>query len=164
MSRSERYRPARTRSWSGDGPSGSPLLCPASGEWPRAIEREQPVIQEFKDFINRGNVVDLAVAVVIGAAFGLVIQSFVDDVLMQIVAAIIGQPDFSSLTIDLGDSVILYGSFLTALINFVIIAFAVFMVVKAINAAQGGAEDEEPGPSETDLLAEIRDELKAQRN
>jgi large conductance mechanosensitive channel len=122
------------------------------------------VLQEFKDFINRGNVIDLAVAVVIGGAFALVVTSFTDDVLMQIVAAIIGEPDFSSLTFDLGDSVIRYGAFITALINFVIIAFAVFLVVKAVNAAQGEQAEEEAGPSETDLLAEIRDELKSQRS
>jgi large conductance mechanosensitive channel len=122
------------------------------------------VLQEFKDFINRGNVMDLAVAVVIGGAFALVVTSFTDDVLMQIVAAIIGEPDFSSLTFDLGDSVIRYGAFITALINFVIIAFAVFLVVKAVNAAQGEQAEEEAGPSETDLLAEIRDELKSQRS
>ena len=118
------------------------------------------MIQEFRDFINRGNVVDLAVAVVLGAAFGLVVTSFVDDVLMQIVAAVVGQPDFSSLELDLGDSVVRYGAFLTTVVNFVIIALAVFVVVKAINAMQRSAEDD--GPSETDLLVEIRDELRSQ--
>jgi large conductance mechanosensitive channel len=123
------------------------------------------MLQEFKDFVNRGNVVDLAVAVVIGGAFALVVASFTDDVLMQIVAAVVGEPDFSALTFDLGDSVIRYGAFLTALVNFVIIAFAVFLVVKAINAAQGGPEEEEEaGPSETDLLTEIRDELRSQKS
>ena len=123
------------------------------------------MIQEFKDFINRGNVVDLAVAVVIGGAFGLVVTSFTDDVLMQIIAAIAGEPDFSSLTFDLGDSVIRYGAFLTAVVNFLIIAFALFLVVKAVNAAQGGPkEEEDAGPSETDLLTEIRDELRSQRS
>lgn len=122
------------------------------------------MLQEFKDFINRGNVVDLAVAVVIGGAFALVVTSFTDDVLMQIVAAVIGEPDFSSLTFGLGDSVVRYGAFITALINFVIIAFAVFLVVKAVNAAQGPAEEEEAGPSETELLTQIRDELKSQNS
>jgi len=123
------------------------------------------MLQEFKDFINRGNVVDLAVAVVIGGAFALVVTSFTDDVLMQIVAAVVGEPDFSALTFDLGDSVIRYGAFLTALVNFVIIAAAVFLVVKAINAAQAGPEEEEEaGPSETDLLTEIRDELRSQKS
>ena len=116
------------------------------------------MIREFKDFINRGNVVDLAVAVVIGTAFGVVVVSFVDDILMQVVAAIFGEPDFSSLTFDLGDAVIRYGNFLNALISFVLIAFAVFLVVKAINKAQG-PKDDDGGPSEVDLLTEIRDAL-----
>ena len=117
------------------------------------------MIQEFKDFINRGNVLDLAVAVVLGAAFGAVVTSFVDDVLMQIIAAIGGEPDFSALTIDLGDSELRYGSFLTAIISFVLIAFGVFLVVKAVNAAEAGegggaggpvrgrAADPDPGPA-----------------
>lgn len=122
------------------------------------------MLKEFKDFIARGNVLDLAVAVVLGAAFGAVVNSFVDDVLMQLVAAVVGQPDFSSLTIDVGDSVIRYGSFLTVLINFVLIGGAVFLVVKAVNAMQGPKEEEEAAPTETDLLAEIRDELRSQRS
>src|SRR5690606_23462659 len=93
-------------------------------------------VKEFKEFINRGNVVDLAVAVVLGAAFGAVITSFVDDILMQIIAALGGEPDFSSLTIDIGDGVIRYGAFLTALITFLIIAWAVFLVVQALNKMQ----------------------------
>ncbi len=117
------------------------------------------MIQEFKDFINRGNVIDLAVAVVIGAAFGTVIASFVDDILMQIVAAIFGQPNFNQLTMDLGDSVIRYGRFLTAFINFVFIALAVFLVVKAYNAMKDDDEDDEP--TEVDLLTEIRDTLRS---
>ncbi len=91
------------------------------------------MIQEFKDFVNRGNVLDLAVAVVLGVAFGAVVTSFVDDVLMQIIAAIGGEPDFSSLTVDIGDGVIRYGSFINAIISFVFIAFGVFLVVKAVN-------------------------------
>jgi large conductance mechanosensitive channel len=131
------------------------------------------VIQEFKDFINKGSIVDLAVAVVIGAAFGLVVTSFVNDILMQIVAAIFGQPDFNSLSIHWGEATgmfddqnralyegqIFYGSFLTQLLNFIIVAFAVFMVVKAYNKSQKPEEEEESGPSEVDLLTEIRDSL-----
>jgi large conductance mechanosensitive channel len=118
-------------------------------------------LKEFRDFLNRGNVVDLAVAVVIGLAFGAVVTSFVDDILMQVVAAIFGQPDFSSLTFDLGDAVIRYGAFLNALISFVIIAFAVFLVVKAYNAMK--SEGDDSGPTEVELLTEIRDELRAPR-
>jgi large conductance mechanosensitive channel len=122
------------------------------------------VIKEFRDFINRGNVVDLAVAVVIGAAFGAVVTSFTDDVLMQVVAAIVGEPDFSSLTISLGDTEVFYGSFLTAVINFLIIAFAVFLVVKGINSVQARfaaeSQEDEEGPSEVELLTQIRDSLR----
>lgn len=128
------------------------------------------MVSEFKEFINRGNVVDLAVAVVLGAAFGAVVTSFVDDVLMQILAAVGGQPDFSSLTIDIGDGQIRYGAFLTALVSFIIIAWAVFLVVKAINKMQTmrmrGATpvEEEPAPTpDQALLMEIRDLLAAQQ-
>ena len=122
------------------------------------------MIKEFRDFINRGNVVDLAVAVVVGAAFAAVVTSFTDDLLMPIVAAIIGQPDFSDLTVTLGDSTVYYGNFITALVNFLIIAFAVFLVVKAINSAQqrfSKAEDEDEGLSEVELLTQIRDSLQS---
>jgi large conductance mechanosensitive channel len=87
------------------------------------------MLKGFRDFILRGNVVDLAVAVVIGAAFGAVVKSFVDDILMRIIAAIFGQPDFSSLTFTIGKGVIAYGSFLNALITFVLIAAAIYFVV-----------------------------------
>jgi large conductance mechanosensitive channel len=120
------------------------------------------VLQEFKDFINKGNMVDLAVAFVLGLAFAAVITSLTDDVIMQIVAAIVGEPDFSSLTFGLGDSVIRYGAFLTALINFLIIGFVLFLVVKGYNAMKAD-EDEEAAPTEVDLLVEIRDELQSQR-
>jgi large conductance mechanosensitive channel len=123
------------------------------------------VIKEFREFISRGNVVDLAVAVVIGGAFGLVVTSFTNDILMQIIAAVVGEPDFSALTFTVNDSVIRYGAFLTALVNFLIIAFALFLVVKAINAAQNLATrnklEEEPAATEIDLLTEIRDELRS---
>lgn len=125
------------------------------------------MLKEFKEFISRGNVVDLAVAVVLGIAFGAVVDSFVKDVLMQIVAAIVGKPDFSSLTFGLGDSEILYGSFLTAVVNFLLIAFAVFLVVKAINTLSNLRRREEVAAeialpaAEVVLLTEIRDLLAA---
>jgi large conductance mechanosensitive channel len=129
------------------------------------------VLKEFREFINRGNVIDLAVAVVLGAAFGAVVTSFVDDILMQIIAAIGGQPDFSGLVIDAGDGEIRYGAFLTAVISFVLIGFGVFLVVKAINEMKRRMSKEQiaeeavevPSP-EIALLAEIRDELRAQRS
>jgi large conductance mechanosensitive channel len=124
--------------------------------------------KEFKDFISRGNVVDLAVAVVIGAAFTLVVNSFVNDVLLQIVAAIVGKPDFNDLTLGLGDATIRWGAFVTTLLNFVIVGFAVFLVVKGINAMQGlrkRPEEEvvEAELTEIELLTQIRDSLQAER-
>ncbi len=121
------------------------------------------MIQEFKDFVNRGNVLDLAVAVVLGAAFGAVVTSFVDDVLMQIIAAVGGEPDFSALTVDIGDGVIRYGAFLNAVISFVFIAFGVFLVVKVVNRLRREKGEEPAGPSEAELLTEIRDLLRERR-
>lgn len=123
------------------------------------------MIQEFRDFINRGNVVDLAVAVILGIAFGLVVQSLVDDVLMQIIAAVVGEPDFSSLTFDLGDATVGYGAFLTAIVNFLLIAVALFFVVKGINSMSSVRRREEVAAAlpaaEVLLLTEIRDLLAA---
>jgi large conductance mechanosensitive channel len=115
--------------------------------------------KEFKDFINKGNVVDLAVAVVIGAAFGAVIASFVADVLTPIIGAIFGQSDFSNLTIDIGDSKIYYGNFINAVITFLTVAFAVFLVVKAYNRFKQPPVEEAAAVTEVELLTEIRDAL-----
>lgn len=136
------------------------------------------MLQEFKEFINKGNVVDLAVAVVLGAAFGLVINSFVDDILMQLIAGIVGQPSFDRVSIHWGDfegldpdtgrelydgGVIYIGSFVTQVIQFLSVALGVFVVVKAYNSVRKveEAEPEPEGPSEIDLLTEIRDSLRA---
>jgi large conductance mechanosensitive channel len=129
------------------------------------------MIQEFKAFIMRGNIVDLAVAVILGTAFGLVVKAFTDGVLMAFIAAIVGQPNFDSIKIDIGDGAILIGTFLTALVNFLIIAFVLFMVLKALTKAmtiraRAGDEpvEDTPAPSdETVLLTEIRDLLSAGR-
>jgi large conductance mechanosensitive channel len=91
------------------------------------------MIDEFKAFINKGNVLDLAVAVIMGTAFGAVISSFVKDILMQIIAAIFGQPDFSRLTFTIGNGVIAYGSFINAVIYFLIVAFSVFLIIRSYN-------------------------------
>ena len=119
------------------------------------------MFKEFKEFIARGNVVDLAVAVVIGAAFTAVVTSFTNDILMQILAVFGGQPDFSEYTITVNDAEIRWGSFLTAVINFLIIGLAMFLVVKAINtlASRRQREQEEAEATEIELLAEIRDAL-----
>jgi large conductance mechanosensitive channel len=113
-------------------------------------------IREFKEFISRGNVIDLAVGIVIGVAFTAVVNSFVDDILAAIVGAIVGEPNFNDLTLEVGDGVIRYGAFLTAVVNFVIIAFALFLVVKAFNTLRR-EEEPEPEHTEKDVLIEIRD-------
>ena len=93
------------------------------------------MLKEFRDFLLRGNIVELAVAFVMGVAFGALINSFVDNLLMPVVAMIIGEPDFRDLTFTINDSVFRYGSFLTDLIAFVAVATAVFFfVVKPMNA------------------------------
>jgi len=120
------------------------------------------MLKEFKEFITKGNVLDLAVAVVIGAASTLVVNSLVKDVLMQIISAIFGKPDFSQLTFKLGKGVIFYGNFLTALINFLIVAAVLFLIIKAIASLQKmrkPSELEEAEATEIELLTEIRDAL-----
>ncbi len=87
------------------------------------------MIKGFKDFIMRGNVIDLAIAVVIGAAFGAVIASFVADLLTPLIAAIAGQPDFSNLTFTINGSKFMYGSFINAIISFLLVALAIYFVV-----------------------------------
>src|SRR5688572_31306925 len=93
------------------------------------------MIREFKEFALKGNLVELAVAFVLGVAFAAVVTSLVDDVIMQLVAAIVGKPDFSDLTFSIGEGEIRYGAFLTALVTFLIIAFVLFLVVKAVQKA-----------------------------
>ncbi len=131
------------------------------------------MIQEFKEFIMKGNVLELAVAVIIAGAFGLVIGSFINDVLMPPIGMALGGVDFADLKYVIQEGVadaegnitteevaIKWGAFVNTLINFVIVAFVIFMVVKAYNRANPPAPAEEPGPSEVDLLTEIRDALK----
>ena len=116
------------------------------------------MLQEFKDFINKGGIFEAAVGLVMALAFVPVVGSMVDDIIMPIVAAIFGQPDFGSLHIDIGDARIMYGNFLTVLIAFIIIGFVLFMLVKAYNRLTA-KEEEDSGPSDNDLLVEIRDSL-----
>jgi large conductance mechanosensitive channel len=99
------------------------------------------VLSEFKKFALRGNVIELAVAVILGLAFNAVIQSLVDDVLLNLIAAAVGQPDFSELSFNIGDAVIRYGAFITAVVHFLLVAFALFLVVKAINRMMGAREE-----------------------
>lgn len=124
------------------------------------------IIQEFKDFAIKGNAIDLAVGVVIGAAFGKIVTSIVDDLIMPIVGWMTGGIDFSDKTLPIPatDIVIRYGMFLNALLSFVIVAFAIFMVVKQLNRLKKPAPCEPAAPAmppeDVLLLREIRDSLK----
>lgn len=120
------------------------------------------LIAEFREFIERGNIIDAAVGLILALAFTPVVMSLVDDIVMQIVAAIFGQPNFGGLSFDLGDAKIFYGNFINAVVTFVAIAFIVFMLVKAYNKSQKPVVEEtaDAGPSEKDLLVEIRDALR----
>ncbi len=120
--------------------------------------------QEFKAFITKGDVLGLAVAVILGAAFGLVVASFTNDVLMQLIAAFVGRPDFRGLSVSLNGTPIRYGAFLTAAVNFVIVAFALFLAVKgAMGLQRRRREEAAKTPSaeqqQLALLREIRDAL-----
>ena len=138
------------------------------------------MIREFRDFIARGNVLDLAVAVIIGAAFATITASLTDDIIMPIIGATFGGLDFSSYFTLLGPvpdtfkgdpnsyadlkragvAVLGWGQFITMVINFLILAFIIFLLVKAANRAMRRGPDAPAGPTEVELLAEIRDELR----
>jgi large conductance mechanosensitive channel len=120
------------------------------------------LLDEFKAFVLRGNVVDLAVAVILGIAFGTVVTSFTDDVLMAIIGAIVGEPNFDELTFDIGDGVVRYGEFLTAVVNFLLIALSLFFIIRMLNQFIRHRRESEPS-DEVRLLTEIRDELRARR-
>ena len=129
------------------------------------------LVDEFKAFVMRGNVVDMAVGVIIGGAFGKIVTSLVNDIFMPIIGMVLGNVDFTSLEIKLGEPVegaeqaaIRYGMFIQEIVNFLIIALCIFMFIKLINKAKK-KKDEEPAPApeptkEEVLLTEIRDALK----
>jgi len=132
------------------------------------------MLSEFKDFAMKGNVVDMAVGVVIGGAFGKIVTSFTNDVLMPPIGLLLGGVDFSDLKIPIKEAIgetaavsINYGSFLNVILDFVIIAFAIFLVVKAMNTAMSRMKKQEaaappPGPSKEEvLLTEIRDAIRS---
>ena len=124
------------------------------------------MLKEFKEFAFGGTLVETAIALVMALAAAALVTSFVENVITPIIAAIFGQPDFSSLTIDIGDSAILYGAFLNALITFTAVALAVFFFIvrpynkyKAARAAGTAPEPEAPPAEDIALLREIRDSL-----
>ena len=139
------------------------------------------MLREFKAFIAKGNVLDLAVAVIIGAAFATIVSSLTDDIIMPVIGAIFGGADFSNYFIllgvpdgytgsmsdyaalkEAGAAMIGYGAFLTAVINFLILAFVIFLLVRWANRLMN-KKDEAAGPTEVELLTEIRDELRKRR-
>ena len=126
------------------------------------------MFKEFKKFIARGNVMDLAVGVIVGGAFSSIVSSLVDNILMPLIGVISGGVDFSTgLTIKIEDAVINYGAFIQSVLDFLIIAFCIFIIVKIVNKILGKKEPEEEAPKKPDdvvLLEEIRDLLKEKGN
>lgn len=124
-------------------------------------------LQEFKTFAMRGNVMDLAVGVIVGGAFSSITNSLINDIIMPIVGIFVSQASFADLTLSVGGAVITYGNFIQTVLNFVILAFVVFCMVKAVNRVAHTQKKEEappPAPShEEKLLTEIRDLLKERR-
>lgn len=123
------------------------------------------MLKEFRDFAMRGNVIDLAVAFILGVAFVAIVTSLVNDIIMPIVGVIIGGLDFSSLSVTVGSAAIAYGKFIQAIVNFIIVAFVLFLIVRAINRLNKKKEEAPaPPPADVVLLAEIRDLLKNRPN
>ena len=105
------------------------------------------LLKEFREFIDRGNVMDLAVAVIIGGAFGAIVNSLINDIIMPLVGVVIGGVDFTGLSIQVGSASIMYGNFIQALVNFLVIAIAVFFVVRGYNQLRAQEEAPPPGPT-----------------
>lgn len=124
------------------------------------------MFKEFKEFISKGNVLDLAVGVIVGGAFGKIVTSLVDDIIMPIIGLTIGGIDFSGLSLKIGEATVKYGMFIQNIVNFLIIAFSIFLVVKAVNKMRRIKPEKEEPPvepkksNEEILLTEIRDLLK----
>lgn len=138
------------------------------------------IVKEFKEFAMKGNMIDMAVGIIIGAAFGTLVKSLVDDIIMPLISGAFGSPDFSNLFVILRQPEIIdgvdmtsiaaireaggvalgYGLFINALIAFLLVSIALFIVIKAVNTMKKKAEEAPSGPSEKDLLTEIRDVLK----
>jgi large conductance mechanosensitive channel len=118
------------------------------------------MLQEFKEFALKGNLIEIAVGLVLALAFTAVVTALIDGVIMPIIAAIFGKPSFDAIIIEIGDAEILIGTFITALVNFLLIAWVLFLIVKAANRLM--PKHEEPGgPTEVELLTEIRDSLRS---
>ena len=126
-------------------------------------KKKESLFQEFKKFISRGNVLDLAVGVIIGAAFGKIVTSLVNDLIMPIIGLIFGGLDFTDLSLKIGKSVIKYGNLIQNIVDFLIVAACIFLLVKLVNKVLKTKPKDEPKPVKSDvvkLLEEIRDLLK----
>ena len=125
-------------------------------------------LREFKEFAMRGNVMDLAVGVIVGGAFSSITTSLINDILMPIIGIFVSEASFADLTVTVGSAVVAYGNFIQAVINFLIMAFVVFCMVKGINRLSRKKEEAPPPPpqpsAEEQLLTEIRDLLKERNN
>lgn len=128
----------------------------------KIIKRNKKTFNEFKTFISKGNVIDLAVGVIIGGAFGKIVTSIVNDILMPIIGVIIGGLDFTNLTIQFKDATIMYGNFIQNVIDFLIVSICIFVLVKFISKFEKKKEisTEEKKDEKILLLEEIRDLLK----
>jgi len=123
-------------------------------------------LKEFREFAVKGNVVDLAVGVIIGGAFGKIVSSLVADLVMPLVGILIGGVHYEDLVLQVGDAQVTYGKFIENVVDFVVVAFVIFLMVKAINHFRRKAEDEPkaaPPPRQEQLLEEIRDLLKQRK-
>ena len=125
------------------------------------IKKSNKVLTEFKEFISKGNVIELAVGVIIGSAFGKIVTSIVNDILMPIIGMIIGGIDFSDLSIKVGSATLKYGMFVQTIVDFLIVAFCIFLVVKLFEKFKKKEAEKEPElADDVKLLTEIRDLLK----
>ncbi len=118
------------------------------------------MFKEFKEFALKGNLIEIAVGLVLALAFTTVVTAFINGIVMPLIAAIVGKPTFDSITVGVGDATLLVGTFITALVNFLIVALVLFLIVKAANRLMQ-KEEAETGPTEVELLAEIRDSLRS---
>lgn len=118
------------------------------------------MIQEFKEFVMRGNLLELATAFILGVAFAAVVGVFTEGIVGGLIGAIIGDQSWSSLNFQINDSTIALGDFIGEVINFVLVAFVLFLVIKAYNRARRPAQEEPAEPTERELLAQIVEELK----
>lgn len=118
------------------------------------------MFKEFKTFIMRGNVMDLAVGVIIGSAFGKIVTSLVNDVLMPLIGILLGKVNFTELSVKIGSSTIKYGMFIQNIVDFLIVAFCIFVMIKIINKVMNKKEEKPVKTDELKVLEEIRDLVK----